>query len=374
MKEFKEEHIELFKEQLQKILGAGSIAAWTLCLDSYTIFGERALFDFFGLEYPITGELPLPFFINSIHPSCKEQVLVAINLTVKNRVPYEIEYKLIFDGEHERWVKAYGRVNDLENPTKLLGFITDITEKKHLEKQSNSIGAALNKNNFQSIASHELKMPLTTLKASIQLLDRMVRADASVEKTSELLSSAERNVDKLDTLIPGLLNLPNFSDKGIKLNRKPTTLKSIADGCLKHTRFMATHNIVIKEQTSAGSAINADVNRLEQVIINFIDNAIKYAPYSTEIIIEIGEADGEVTLSVTDFGEGIEADKMPFLFNRYYRINPPELHYSGLGLGLYISKEIIEAHQGRIGLISEAGKGSTFWFSIPVMSVAQPVK
>jgi signal transduction histidine kinase len=129
---------------------------------------------------------------------------------------------------------------------------------------------------------------------------------------------------------------------------------------------MTTHNIVIKNHTETNSPVIGDANRIEQVIINFIDNAIKYAPASTEIIIEVSEANGEVTLSVTDFGDGIEADKIPFLFNRYYRVNPPDFHYSGLGLGLYISKEIIEAHRGRIGLISEPGKGSTFWFSLPV--------
>ena len=103
-------------------------------------------------------------------------------------------------------------------------------------------------------------------------------------------------------------------------------------------------------------------------MINFINNAIKYAPKSTEILIKIHKTVNEVKVSVIDKGPGIPLDKMEHLFNRYYRVYNSGSKYTGLGLGLYICSEIIKKHGGKIGVDSELGNGSAFWFILPMAS------
>jgi signal transduction histidine kinase len=114
-----------------------------------------------------------------------------------------------------------------------------------------------------------------------------------------------------------------------------------------------------------GLQVTADDDRIEQVIINLLNNALKYAPASKKIFL-IAEQEGEsVKVSVKDSGPGISPDKIPYLFDRYYRADYTGQQYSGMGLGLYISREIILRHNGKIGVDSEVGTGSTFWFTLP---------
>jgi two-component system, chemotaxis family, CheB/CheR fusion protein len=112
-------------------------------------------------------------------------------------------------------------------------------------------------------------------------------------------------------------------------------------------------------------SVYADRNRLEQVIINLISNAIKYSPDADKVIINVDKTGDDIKVAVTDFGIGIPNETLPFLFDRFYRVDEVSQRYSGLGLGLYISAEIVRRHQGDIGIDSTPGKGSTFWFTTP---------
>jgi signal transduction histidine kinase len=109
----------------------------------------------------------------------------------------------------------------------------------------------------------------------------------------------------------------------------------------------------------------ADELRIDQVVVNLVNNAVKYAPNQREIYLIIEDLGDWVKVSVKDNGPGISKDKLGHLFDRYYRVDYSGVQYSGLGLGLYISAEIVKKHNGRIGVESEIGKGSTFWFTVP---------
>jgi hypothetical protein len=112
--------------------------------------------------------------------------------------------------------------------------------------------------------------------------------------------------------------------------------------------------------------IYADELRIDQLVVNFVNNAVKYAPNSKDICLNVERVGNMARISVKDTGPGIETDKIPYLFGRYYRADYSGSQYSGLGLGLYISAEIIKKHGGEIGVDSELGKGSTFWFTLPL--------
>jgi signal transduction histidine kinase len=135
---------------------------------------------------------------------------------------------------------------------------------------------------------------------------------------------------------------------------------------------MGKHSIHI--QGDKELEIYADEHRIDQVIVNLVNNAVKYAPDSKDIFITIEKEQDQVKIAVRDDGPGISEDKIPHLFDRYYRVHSTGYQGSGLGLGLYICAEIIKRHGGEIGVESELGKGSTFWFTLPLQQEPDIVK
>lgn len=137
----------------------------------------------------------------------------------------------------------------------------------------------------------------------------------------------------------------------------------INDCCL-HIRSTESHEIVLKGELDL--QVTADEQQIDQVLINLINNAVKYAPKSKQIIINVESQQHAVKVSVTDFGPGIPADQITHIFERYYQADRTGAELSGIGLGLYICAEIIEKHGGKIGVDSTVGQGSSFWFTLPL--------
>jgi PAS domain S-box-containing protein len=238
-----------------------------------------------------------------------------------------------------------------------LGYtiIEDITEQHELKQQ---------RENFISIASHELKTPLTSLQAYLQVMHRMIEKDTVItDKLKKLSANSNRSILKLAALVGDLLDSTKISKGNLNLNISNFTISELVDKCCNHVRSEGKYNITYKGDLSL--KIRADEQKIDQVLVNLVNNAVKYAPESKEIIVEVQKLDDKVKISVIDFGPGIPKDKIPFLFNSYYQIEKAEKTIQGLGLGLYISAEIIKKHSGEIGVDSEIGKGSAFWFTLP---------
>jgi signal transduction histidine kinase len=228
----------------------------------------------------------------------------------------------------------------------------DITRDKLAERE---------KDDFISIASHELKTPLTALKGALQVLDRM--KDAPTPKLSALLEQATKSMNKVTVLVDELLNASRMTEGQLHLKITRFNLSKAIDECCLHITAAGTYQIVIEGLKDLEVA--ADSERIQRVIVNFVNNAVKYAATSREIIIRVDREGAFVKVSVADKGPGIAKEKLPHLFERFYRADENGGQYSGLGLGLYISAEIIRKHGGQIGVDSEPGSGSTFWFTLP---------
>ncbi|MGZ3983333.1 MAG: PAS domain-containing sensor histidine kinase, partial [Mucilaginibacter sp.] len=244
-----------------------------------------------------------------------------------------------------------------EDNQETLGFtiLENITAKRKIR---------LHKDEFINIASHELKTPLTSLKAVVQLFNRVIKKDAIInDKVIKLAHDAERHVEKLNHLVEDLLNSTRMGEGQLSLNKRQLSLKELLEGCCSHVRLSGSHQI-----THTGNldiAVFADKHRLDQVVVNFVNNAVKFASDSKEIVIHVEDLNESVKVSVIDKGKGIAAEYVPFLFDRYYSINENRNQGMGLGLGLYISAEIVRKHGGEIGVDTAPGKGSAFWFVIP---------
>ena len=179
-----------------------------------------------------------------------------------------------------------------------------------------------------------------------------------------LIGQANKSLTKVSTLINDLLNASKANEGQLHINKKPFVISKLIDECCQHVHEEGIYTI--KTGDMLNLEVYADEARIDQVITNLINNAIKYAPQSKEILVNVENAGKMIKISVTDKGPGISPEKLPHLFNRYYRADTSGSQYSGLGLGLYISSEIIKKHNGQIGVDSEIDKGTTFWFTLPV--------
>ncbi|WP_233524407.1 chemotaxis protein CheB [Mucilaginibacter conchicola] len=222
------------------------------------------------------------------------------------------------------------------------------------------------KDEFMSIASHELKTPITSIKGSLQILKRMVDKTAAKDPTlSTFIEKANKQTGKLTTLVEDLLDVTKIQEGKMVLNYAEFDAAAMVKECLEEVQTQnATHKIEFKADCEM--RVHADKVRLEQVVTNFLTNAIKYSPKADRVIITCDIEGKNFKVSVKDFGIGIPDDKKDFLFDRFYRVQESSSHFSGLGLGLYISAEIIKRHKGKIGVESVNNEGSTFWFTIPI--------
>jgi signal transduction histidine kinase len=219
---------------------------------------------------------------------------------------------------------------------------------------------------FIAIASHELKTPLTSLKAYAEFL-QMKFAKAGDEKSAKDLLKMDAQIDKLTSLITDLLDVTRIEGEKLQFQETHFSLDELVEEIIEEMQRTTETHTILKEEGFAKQTVYGDKERIGQVITNFLSNAIKYAPHSKKICVKTSATKQQVTLSVQDFGPGIAREIQPHVFERFYRAaDATERTHPGLGLGLYISREIIERQGGSIWVISEKGKGSTFSFTLPV--------
>jgi PAS domain S-box-containing protein len=340
----------LFRNMMETI----SQMSWTIKINGKADFFNQRWYTYTGMDAVKTQAQGWEL---AIHPEDLEQLSIPLHLIKdgkKSEWTGEARYKRA-DGVF-RWhlVSILPIVNDNEVVQLWIGTATDIHDLKILQEQ---------KDDFISIASHELKTPITSLTASLQLLNKM-KDNPSAKMLPTLIEVANKSLNKLNLLIKNLLNVTQFNNGQLHLTKSWVTLSKLIEDCCPEIRAQGIYTI--KTEGDLALKVHVDVLRIEQVLVNFVNNALKYAPGSKDILITIETKNNMVKVSVKDRGHGIAADKIPHLFDRYFRVDSTGNQYSGLGLGLYISGEIIEKHDGKIGADSELGKGSTFWFTLPI--------
>jgi two-component system phosphate regulon sensor histidine kinase PhoR len=229
---------------------------------------------------------------------------------------------------------------------------------------SNRRKMALQKDEFISVASHEIKTPLTSLKASMQLLTRVMESGLTSDKIPVLVQKANSNLGKVVHLVDDLMNVSKIQHGPLPLSKAMINIAALVIACADQAFHDTPLKLVLEGDN--GILVFADPQRLEQVFVNLFNNAVKYAPKSEIVKVAVVKEQKCIKISVQDFGKGIAADKLPQLFNRYYQVDPQGKQVSGLGLGLYISHEIIERHGGQLSVTSKVGEGTVFSFTLPI--------
>lgn len=242
----------------------------------------------------------------------------------------------------------------------------DITEKVRMNErlaEFNRKLAALNKakDEFIALASHELKTPTTTIKGYLQIIEEEIEK----EEYKTYIKKTLRQVDKLTALISDMLDVTTLQNGNLKLNFSSFDVHQLAQECASRMRYEGKHDIEVKNNSSSPCFVNADKNRIAQVINTVLTNAIKYSPQAGKVIVNTQCGPEFATISIQDFGPGIPGDKLEQIFARFYRVNRTDFS-SGLGIGLYIAREIITGHRGRIWVESVEGSGATFFIQLPI--------
>ncbi len=278
------------------------------------------------------------------------------------RALFEVEFRFNHVDGEVHWVIVSGKPHYDEHGVfnGYIGALVDITELKHLQRQ---------KDDFIGIASHELKTPVTSIKAYAQLLGRMMTKNGN-EKDAGLIRKMDGQITRLTSLIGDLLDVTKINTGKVQFNDREFDFNVLVNELVEELQHVTlTHTLA--EELSPTGTVFGDRERIGQVITNLVTNAVKYSPQGDRVIIKTSIGDGAAVLTVRDFGIGIEKAYLDKVFDQFYRVSGDNQHtFSGLGLGLYISSEIVKREGGKIWVSSEEGKGSTFSFSLPLVQQA----
>jgi PAS domain S-box-containing protein len=268
---------------------------------------------------------------------------------------FEVEHDFPHIGKKLMLLNAHRIELEGQFKDRILIAIEDITDRREIERR---------KDDFLSIASHELKTPLTTIKGYVTMLDRLMPENAS-DKFKSVVSKTGLYINRLNNLIEELLDVSKIQTGNIELHKEPFDFDKMVHEAVEGMQSATkSHTIVVKGKTT--NRYTGDESHLVQVMNNLLSNAIKYAPDATEITVHLSLVSNYLKVSVIDKGLGIGIEDQKKIFDRFYRVGEIQQRFPGMGIGLYICDQIIKNHGGSLWVESEKGKGSTFSFTLPI--------
>jgi PAS domain S-box-containing protein len=316
-----------------------------------------------------------------VHPKEHKKVMGRFKKRIKGEpAPPKYETLLIQKGGKEVPIELTAARTFWQGKPADIVIIRDITERKKAEKAIKESMDKLReandklkevdrlKTDFLSLTSHELKTPLTPIKMYLDLFSDKSLGPLTKNQLSSL-QTVRRNFERLEKLINQILDIVRIESKRMKFSFEPTDLDNLVKEVFTDMKaFARSKNISLKKNIQKGiPKVELDKMRISQVMLNLIGNAIKFSPKNKKVIVEATKKGPDLLVSIKDFGIGISQENQKKLFHKFYQVETKDTReISGLGLGLVISKGIIDSHKGKIWIRSQLGKGSTFYFTIPL--------
>ncbi len=284
-----------------------------------------------------------------------KDLLMKILPTSNPVIDFQVEHDFPNIGKKVMILNAYRIEFEGTYKDRILLAIEDATDRLEIENR---------KDDFLSIASHELKTPLTTIKGLVQILQRFSGEGLS-EKYTETLNKVAVHVDRLNNLITDLLDTSKIQSGNIESHIEPCDISSLVSNCVDNIQIADdSHKMIVSGAEKL--IVNIDESQITQVVNNILSNAVKYSPKSKPIHINISKVANFAKVSVKDEGLGIDQKDKGKIFDRFYRADSTQKQYPGMGIGLYVSQKIIDNHNGTLWVESEPGYGSTFHFTLPL--------
>lgn len=328
---------------------------WTSLPTGELNFYSRQWYDYAGLD--IVAQKAFTFK-DIVHPDDLALTTEKYEGSLASGNVFEVEnrYRKGADGSYRWHLNRAIPLRDETGQIKLwVGTATDIEEQKQqLQKKDEFIG----------VASHELKTPLTSLKGYLQLL-ASYKKEILPPVVKTYIEKANQVTNKLQRLVNDLLDVSKIQAGRLEYKLEGLDVSELLTGCLENARHIYP-DFQFDSEIQPGLCADGNAERLEQVVMNLVNNAVKYSLADKHVIIKTELIPGYLRVLVVDFGTGMSQKEIERIFERFYRVEDKKFMASGLGMGLYISAEIVNAHNGKIGVESEPGKGSTFYFDLVV--------
>jgi two-component system phosphate regulon sensor histidine kinase PhoR len=343
------EHFKLLANNIPQM-------TWTNLPDGGVNFYNQQWYNYTGSHY---GETVGWGWQQVIHSDDIQNTIDKYVTSLKTGNVFEVEnrYKR-WDGAY-RWHlnRAIPLRDDKGSIIFWVGTATDIEDqKREMDRKDEFIG----------IASHELKTPLTSLKGYLQLITSYKKEEVP-PVVKQYIEKAIVAINKLQRLVNDLLDVSKIQAGRLEYALDEVNISDLMGLVIENARHIYSL-YEFDNQSQPGLRVQGNAERLEQVLMNFINNAVKYSQDNKQIILKTAVQDNIVRVSVTDFGIGLSEVQIDRIFERFYRVEDKKFMTSGLGMGLYISTEIINNHQSKIMVQSELGKGATFYFDLPLIS------
>jgi PAS domain S-box-containing protein len=348
-------NIERAEESLRMAVDAAGLGTYFINATDRIFYPSPTLKEFFGFKP--NEEVPYEAAINQIHPDYRQKAADMVEAAFTKGERFDMEYPVV--GYHDgsiRWVRGIGIMQHYDGKDFFTGVLHDITERKQDE---------MRKNDFIGMVSHELKTPLTSLNAILQVANAKLKTNDDPFLVGAMVK-ANVQMKRMNTMINSFLNISRLESGKIMIDKAHFNMDELVREIIDELRLSVTsHQISIAQYDPI--VVYADRDKINSVISNLLSNAVKYSPKDTTIHLSYTADTNDLTVCVKDEGIGVKLSDVDKIFERYYRVESSNTrHISGFGIGLYLSAEIVKLHGGRIWLDSEPDKGSSFYFSIPL--------
>jgi PAS domain S-box-containing protein len=352
-----EENLKLISDRFRLLADSMPQHIWTSDNEGNLNYYNKSVFNYTGLT---PEQLNKDGWFQIVHPDDREENMKQWILSIKTGKHFLFEHRFRrHDGEY-RWQLSRA-IPQMDNRGRIqlwVGTSTDIHDIKRNVQL---------KDDFIKMASHELKTPVTTINGYVQLLTNMYKDDTNPMLTGSL-ATINKHISKLTKLIADLLDVTKIESGSLHLTKADFNINELIEEIIEDIQMTTTtHKIIFNPDTE--TSIVADRDRISQVLINLLVNAIKYSRGAEQVIVTTRLLPNELIVSVQDFGIGIDPGDQDNIFERFYRVQGNyEKTFPGLGIGLFIVREIISNHHGRIWVESKKNKGSIFHFSLPLIN------
>ena len=325
------------------------------------IFVNPAVEAMFGYTLAEIAHAPIHFAIHHHHPDGRPFPIeeCAIETALTTRTPMR-GHRTSFVRKDGTFLPVQCDIGLLEVGGQFLGAVLEIRDRSLEERAEEA------KRDYVALIAHDLRTPLTAVRGQADLLQRRSkRSGDSSEGERGGLESIAANVRRMEAMIQDLIESSQLESGALLLRRAPIDLSRLAADVVAQVASMEDRRRIRVLAPAPGPLVSADAMRIERVLMNLLQNALKYSPAGASVELEVRQAAEEAVVGVIDHGAGIPVDELPRLFQRFSRVGRAEGDPGGFGLGLYIARLIVEAHGGRVWAESEVGIGSRIGFALP---------
>jgi len=380
-----EQDLRESEEWARLAIQVAKLGGWRLHLDTSLVEMDERMREIWGESQDVVM-VPLPQVLERMHPDDRERVAAEVNAAIDPQSPgtYEIEYRIVWKDGTERWVLAKGQAQfagegEFRRTVDFFGTLLDITDRKlaevererllRLEQAAREEAEQANriKDEFLAVLSHELRSPLNPILGWSTLL---LSGKLDAAKTAHALTTIQRNAKLQSELIEDLLDVSRILRGNLSLNVAPVNLAATIRGAMETVRLAAEAKSITVEAALAPDVglVLGDSTRLQQVIWNLLSNAVKFTPERGQVTIRLECLDSSAQITVSDTGQGIAPDFLPYVFDYFRQADGATTRrFGGLGLGLAIVRHLVELHGGTVSADSLGeGQGSTFTIRLPL--------